>query len=231
MKLGNIRKPLLPILGTIAVGVIGSAIWDFVAKPGLTTLSRVVLNTLTFGSQSVKDQAYANAALDPAPLPSLLLIIFLTVIPLLVALRMALTEYYQPYLRSIRMKRYAPLKARAQQDLSDEEKIKLAENLLALDNSMKRRRRHLANEVIAIGTVTWLFFVTGTMVLNQSILIKRTFEANLNICAPYLSDQQVKTFRAHFSAMSTKEDYLKIRADLMKFANKNKLTLHSREVW
>jgi hypothetical protein len=61
--------------GTIALALLGSALWDFLIKPGLTGTWSNVLAFLTFGSKTIRDSVYAFAALDPSSLPALLLIV------------------------------------------------------------------------------------------------------------------------------------------------------------
>src|SRR5438093_12386009 len=66
MKFG--RKTTLgcgAVLGTIVLGAIGSGVWEMVARPGVSKFGHFVLFLFTFGSQRLKDVAYAAASLDP----------------------------------------------------------------------------------------------------------------------------------------------------------------------
>ena len=57
------------------MGLISTGLWDLLFKPGLTHVGRVFLTVITLGSETMRDGAYASAALDPTPLPSLMLLL------------------------------------------------------------------------------------------------------------------------------------------------------------
>ena len=57
------------ILGAIILGAIGSGLWDMLAKPGLGTVGRLLLNIVTLGSKTIRDAAYSSAALNPTAMP------------------------------------------------------------------------------------------------------------------------------------------------------------------
>src|SRR5258706_15731169 len=84
------RTPLIPARGekwlrraiwTIAViifyHVVGAALWEEIARPGLSRFGRLLLSIATFGSVKIRDSAYASAALDPTPLAPLVLVTIL----------------------------------------------------------------------------------------------------------------------------------------------------------
>jgi len=57
------------------------------------------------------------------------------------------------------------------------------------------------------------------------------FNANLNICAPYLSDSEEERFRAHFASIKVKADYLIIDEEFHKVAAENGCSLVDIKTW
>src|SRR2546423_480145 len=84
------------ILGAIILGAIGSGLWDMLAKPGLGTVGRLLLNIVTLGSKTIRDAAYSSAALNPTALPSLIFLAVGSFLPLYLAFRVFLKEYITP---------------------------------------------------------------------------------------------------------------------------------------
>src|SRR5205807_1241025 len=140
---------------TIILGAIGSGVWDSLAKPGLSRFGRIILNTVTLGSESARDSAYSSAALDPTPIAPLLIILILSFIPLVIAIFVALIEF----------------------------------------------------------------------------IFRNIFFANMNICAPYMSEFEEKRFRARFSSVNTKADYQVIDHELRELAAKNGVSLLDYSLW
>jgi len=77
---GN-KRAVLAVIGAIILGAIGSGLWEMIAKPGLSSLGRLFLTLVTFGSESARNNAYADAALDPTAIPSLVLLLQFSAIP------------------------------------------------------------------------------------------------------------------------------------------------------
>lgn len=94
------RRPALVVAGTVLLGIVGSGLWDVVAKPGLGWLGRATLNIITFGSEFVRDAAYVSAALDPTPLSSLVLMVLLVPLPLAFRMFVLSVEFLYPWLRT-----------------------------------------------------------------------------------------------------------------------------------
>lgn len=69
------KKAPATIIGVLLFAVVGSALYDFLIKPGINIFSNTLFNFLTFGSQSIKDYSFNTAALDPTSMPSLVLLI------------------------------------------------------------------------------------------------------------------------------------------------------------
>ena len=52
------NKKLLAILGAILLGIVGNALWEYMAKPLLFLSRDTLLNIATLGIQSFKDECY-----------------------------------------------------------------------------------------------------------------------------------------------------------------------------
>jgi hypothetical protein len=70
------RSPVT-VVGIILLSITATVVYDLAVKPGLSSAGRFFLNIMTLGSQKVQDTAYAEAAIDPTPVTSLILLLFL----------------------------------------------------------------------------------------------------------------------------------------------------------
>ncbi len=68
------KQAPITVIGVLVLGIVGSTLYDLLVKPGLSTFGRFCLDVITLGSQTVKDYAYASAALDPTPVTNLYLL-------------------------------------------------------------------------------------------------------------------------------------------------------------
>ena len=71
------KHPLVALLATIVVGSLGSGFWDIAVKPGIGWVGSALLNIITLGSESIRDNAYAAATMEPTSIPSLKLYLLL----------------------------------------------------------------------------------------------------------------------------------------------------------
>lgn len=69
-------------LWVVILGMVGTALWEMFVRPGLSHGGRVFLTLFTLGSSTIRDYAYANAALDPFPLASVLLLLGVLTLPI-----------------------------------------------------------------------------------------------------------------------------------------------------
>ena len=207
------RRVIVTILGTLLLGAAGSGLWDIVFKPSLTKGGRLILTVLTLGSDRIRDLAYESAALDPTPVSSLVMVIQLSAIPFLIAITVGFVEFGAPRLR-----------------------LKLESKIVSDQSSGKSDPRQRFSRRMAVFIIVWsvifgIFTYTSAKVLNQSILIWRTFHADLAICAPVLSQEQQKLFSARFASMRTRAEYKEIHEDLAGVASSAGLKLIPNELW
>lgn len=219
------KKFLTPktILGTIALtlllGILSSALWDLLFKPGITKFGRILLSIATFGSATIKDFAYAGAALDPTPIPALLVVVLASWAPIFIVALLLGTMHGH---RSADKAFEEAKKVTA----GDFEKLKEV-----MEARITRLQRLLKRFVGVVLIIVSMFTITTSTVLNQSVAVWRTFHADLAICAPHLTPLEEKQFRARFASMTTRAEYLAISNDLQQVAAKNGVKLLNIQLW
>lgn len=188
----------ITIIGVIGIGIIGNILYDLVIKPGLSESGRFILNTITLGSTTIRDYAYAQAAIDPTSVSSLFLLLIITALPFAFIVNKTLF------------------------------KVPVIKNTLANKDSGK-------STIKAIFTL--MYYILPVIVLimflihNQSVAIWRTFNANLNIVAPYITEKQKIELVSEFSSMESKNNYLQVDSIFQKIAKDKNLTLRDIDLW
>lgn len=228
-KKHRIRNWILGTLGALVIGAAGSGLWDLLAKPGLTWMGRSVLNVLTLGSDTIRDSAYQDAALNPGAVPALMsLITFNAVVfgGVFGAMAASLS-------RIRRMNQALDKRGDAVEEKQDGSGEKAQEEIEILAEERVRARRHERQGyfILTMLGAVFVFLMINELRINQSVLIWRTFTTNLAICAPYLSDQQEKELRAQFSAMRTRADYQPISDRFQQLAASHGLRLVDVSLW
>ena len=238
-KISNSKKAIGAALITILIGAIGSGVWDIVAKPGLSKLGRLVLTIITFGSESVKDSAYASAAMDPTPLSSLVVLSIVTTIPLALT---ALTFYALITARRSPPKTPPINRQGASGGNLDESKDKtpqeevsdLEVRLHKLEQEVVRsylRLKRFAIITIVFFLLTYVTAQVGLAILNQAVLIRRVFTTNLAIAAPFLSDEEEEQYRAKFASLKTRAEYVELDDKLRRVTSQHGVSLLPYSLW
>lgn len=226
----NWRHPVLILVGTIVVGAIGSGLWDVGIKPSLLWLGQRLLDVVTFGSTTAKDNAYAAAALDQTAAPAARVnasVIALMCSPLLFFLMIEF-GLFPTALRTL-----LPQQPHKDDPTEDEIETRLS-RLEEFGERLGETRRKLVfirRVLLAIFGLLIGFILTQHTIDNQSLLIWRSFHADLTQCAPYLENVEEEQIRAHYASMRRKEDYVKILQRFKEIADKHDLTLYSMELW
>jgi len=214
--------------GAVLLAVVGNGVWDLLARPGLTTVGRAVLNFVTFGSNAVKDAAYSSAALDPYPVSALLILLFLVSIPFSLMLARPVIDRWRRERRHLGMRALKVLRMEQDGDpRAADERTKLTSELNARARRVQRRFV-VASLILVVGGIA---AYTTAGVISQAVLIRRVFLADLAICAPFISPQQEREFRASFAAVSRRSEFLEIHARLQAAARANGVSLRSEELW
>lgn len=213
-------KYLWAIAGTIVLGAIGSGVWEMIAKPGLSSAGRFFLNIITFGSTTIKDWAYETASFDPYPLPALL--VQACVVWLITALiSFKATVYFAKLLLS-RRKRDNDSESTPLVALSNGELVH------PIDNRLEDLKRGTSVMVFVIPVIG---FIAGGAVINQAILVKRSFETNMAICAPALSLQEEKILRSRYASIRTKSQHAMLVSDLERLCQSKGVALRDFPTW
>lgn len=208
------------ILGAIILGAIGSGVWNLLFEPGLNRGKRILLSIVTLGSSTARDQAYQSAALDPTPIPTLILLLLVVVI--LICASSFMIGFTGGAIFAMRRR-----PATADQEASVE----------AEDKSVAKRRHGFRRVTFMGGLLTALAFgfaltaLASFMVANQAVLIWRTFNANIEVLSPHLSPLEEKAMRGRFRKIRSKSDYEKIRVELENIAAKSGEKLWDPELW
>lgn len=209
-------KAPLTIAGVVLIGVVGSAIYDAIVKPGFNMVSKVFFDLITFGSQTVRDYAFSNAALDPTALPSML--IFLT-----------MSGMFLGVILIVNLKG----RRRGKKPISSSSEVSMSGKIVQKDFSeldMKKARRNRYLDWFIDGLMIAMLFITITVV-NQSILVWRVYNANEKIIAPYVTSSDLLKIKSQFSQIKTEKEYKVLFEAMQSVALKNKIELRSESTW
>jgi hypothetical protein len=198
----------LGLCGLVVVGALGSGFWEVAVKPGLSVGGRFALNLLSLGSETIRDYAYRNAALDPTPVAALQML-FLGA-GCLVSFNFA---------SALRL--WLRMRARGEEPSA---RATRRESLLP-----KMKRFLLVSGALSI--ITGIVLIVGLVVQSQAVLIWRVFHTNLAILAPYLSEDDEERMNARFRSIATRAEYVEIDEQMREVADANGRRLASEEVW
>jgi len=220
--------PLLTLVGTILIGAIGSGLWEIGIKPSLIWSGQLALDIITFGSTAAKDNAYKAAALDQTSIPAARLYamtIGLFSAPLVVFLM------YEFGMSPNRIRRIALSNSTTEEHHTFDERLSRIEEITEQLKGYRKRLAIVRRSLLVILGVLIGFVFVRHMIHNQSLLIWRSFNADLKQCAPYLTPDEEELIEAQFAAIQTKKDYSKILGEFAKIADKNHIVLHSTSLW
>lgn len=201
-------------IGTVILGAIGSGVWDVLAKPGLSSLGRLFLSILSFGSTRVRDYAYENAALDPYPMPAVLLSGALAGAMLVIG-----TLFVMLTLAALRTKND---EVKSGHDTNEANSSRISKQISV-------RRRVLVAVTIMLSLIIVELYVS--LAISVAVSLKRTFESNILICSPLLSTPEEKRFRAQFAAIRTKTDYEALDASFRSLCTSRGARLRELSLW
>jgi hypothetical protein len=216
LSLQSLGRIALAGMGAVLVGAIGSGVWDVVAKPGLSRIAVGILTVITFGSETVRDLPYASAALNPFPLPTLLLLgVMVLAIPALIVYVLFET-FVKPRLRRRRQEQAERIRAAA--DTPDNGEIAVAR--------WRTTRFYFAAIVLAVYlSLIFGFAYASFAVVNQAVLVRRVFEANFDIVAPHISVDERLRIRSEFAQMTNRADWNALNSKLGGIAKSAGVTL------
>ena len=226
------KHPLVALLATIVVGSLGSGFWDIAVKPGIGWVGSALLNIITLGSESIRDNAYAAATMEPTSIPSLklylLLLCFLST-PILFSLLLPSINPRKVARHVVR--REGDSETDVGTDPPEDSDLSWAETFFA--GLLINRKRVLRFRLIAVAIVGILLGIMfyEFAVMNQSVLIWRAFNSDIRSCAPFLSEEEEEVIWSQFAQVKTKSDYGEILDRLQSIAAQNELSLYSERLW
>lgn len=167
----RVAKLALGLIGTLVLGAMGSGLWEIVFRPGLTRFGDFLISLSTSANSAV----YTTAALDPTPVPGLVVLLLLVQIPALMAMWFIHLGFVKPLIERRLEADFERIRSEAA-DLPDSDDI-VARNL--------RRRLRIA---ACVGAAVMLLFSSVTIyaytIENKAVIIWRVFHQNLDICRP-----------------------------------------------
>lgn len=204
----NGKGLVVTVVSAIILGAIGSGIWEIMFKPGLSSLGAFFSNM----SVDFNNNIFASAALNPQPLPGLILILLFCTIPLFFCSLFLFKGFVQIPLENF-------FDAHFDYRHSTEK----------LYQAQEKRFLRLRQLICVVGILTSMFFamiaLKGFALQNEATYVWRVFHKNLEICAPFTSDLEIKKINAHFRSMKNKSDYRSIKYELNKIASESEFFL------
>ena len=204
---------ILYILLTLILGALGSGFWETVFKPVFFRIGRLLLQVVTLGMSSARDNIYRDIATRPTYKPALFFVGFVS-FAFTVFLGAAAAEYQHTYFEEdeqVTSARYeAKFKQMSPQEL-EKEKQRLASKILEL-------KKDLALIFLTFGL---LGFVVTTLVYAKYKYVSAAiayFDQLMAICGPYISLEDEKAFRSSFAQMTRRDDYPRIVEKLKEHA-------------
>jgi len=181
------------ILAGIGIAILGAAAYDYLAKPAGTLL----LATYSSISESVRDQIYWDAALDPRTGVTeqslshvLFLFLFLLLGPMLSIAFIIARDLRKPS---------NPVPPNTE------------------EQPQQAKERNIARRALVT-----IFVAAAALTLN--VYIEGTFHTNLARCAPHISEAERLKFLADFTTMQNRRDYERIDAKLRTIAQQKGFT-------
>jgi hypothetical protein len=204
MNLPAKTKIVLGVIGSLVIGALGSGLWSWMFEPVLSRVGKGILNLVTLGISSLKDNVYSTAAQGLHEVPSLHVHLF--VITIMVTLPLTISVFGLLLLR--------------------QKSATAARRSL----SRGRLRQLILLYVFFICVFGSSLFVTF-LLNNQANLTVTHFQQSLRICRPYMTPNEYIRFESDFAQMRKRDDYLRLSDSLGAVARKNNETLPKFEPW
>lgn len=212
------------IAGALLLAILGSALWEYLARPGLSTIGRLALTVVTLGSDTIRDSAYRDAALDSFPLPSLTLIFLATTGILAWCTHIMGKIYRGPTRRQMPSERQIA-------EMSPKEREELRRSLEEEGARLDKRIGRLRRVIVALLTPVIIIPAVQGFRINQAVLIRRVMLADLTICEPFIEEGELKRLKSHFAQVRTRGEFLAVHSQLERVAKKNSVRLSGISLW
>ncbi len=231
MRVNGWKKWLIGTIGTIAIGAVGSGIWDLALKPIVQRTGQLILTVATLGSATVKDEIYREAAKglhEAASQESLILITWLFMISAVI-----LWVIFLLRLKEDPFDTEEPKTFRTAEE-AEAETIRLKAEIASMRAASVGLRKR--TRIVALCLLVELLLVGG----GQSISALKITEANraytffaqsMVICGPYIDDQKGRILKSRFALIQGRAGYIDVTNSLRKIAQLNHLQLPNFRPW
>ena len=196
------------IVATIFLGAVGSGIWELMFRPGLSTAGALLASIST----RFESEVYSTAALDPTPVPGLILLLMVCSLPFLAAIMLLMVAFVDPVI--VRM--------------VAKSKKKMLEGATTKEHRFRllsRRRKAVAliaaTMLFGFGAISYV----GYTLENEATIVWRTFNANFEVVAAHQTEPENKGLRAQFRQMKNKADFERLQTQMNQAAQRNGASL------
>jgi hypothetical protein len=190
----NFRRLAGTVVATIFLGAVGSGIWEIMFRPGLSTAGALLASISTRFEQEI----YSTAALDPTPVPGLILLLMLCLLPLFVATSFFMLAFVEPVI--------ARMVAKSTKKMLEGVSTREHRNRM-----LNRRRKGVALLGMMVMGVFGTLTYVGFALQNEATMVWRTFNANLEVVAARQTDSETKLLRAQFRQMKNRADFERLQ--------------------
>lgn len=200
------------VIGTVFLGALGSGLWDAIFRPGIGSIARY----FTRLSSTLDNQIFTSAALNPEPVTPLLLLMTLLIAPTAIGSWFFFKGFINlPLSRLLDKRINTTLSIAATRDKQERYLINMLRTTGLLGTLLS----------IAILFTLWL----GISVQNESVLVWRKFNQNLDICAPYMDTEQKTLLRSAFRQIKSRNDFVQIQHTLDNISSQHDIKLNWNE--
>jgi hypothetical protein len=214
------RKGLRALVGALSVGVLGSAMYEFVFRPGLSVFGKTCLSLVTLGSSAVRDSVYADATFDPTGLASLEVLKIFCAAYIMAMLVLSIAAHRSAKRLLNREAAKAQGATFVQLLVSD-----------ATAGWIWRHPRALARVMIAGNLLMAIAVATQITMKSESMHIWRVFHRDLAVIVAVTSNEEANAFRSRFARMRKRQEYVSLRGDMMACAKRRGLALEPLSTW
>lgn len=202
------KNKLLPVLGALILGALGSGLWELI-KPIFLWASSASLNIVTLGLDSLRDGLYTEAASQSIARTS-----GLTLSLIVSSMAGVYIAFVLPLWGVGRKKTNFPAIA----DDADEDQ--LAEYALQLDLiGAEIRIKRLWLSIVVSLSISFVYFIA-----QRAIYIDRAQSHVNHLCiivAPFIEQNELAKMRSAFALVESRDDYLKVLSDLERAAHEH----------
>jgi len=210
-----VRRLFFGAVVALALHLVAVATWEEIAKPGLGRLGRAVAGAATLGSTQLKDAAYRSAALDPSPLPGLILLQIVGSVPL-----GAFTAFFIMFYR-----RATSGSARSQFDR------RASKAGVSVDEYLLRTLKRLSMTGVVLCVTLAILVTVIFTTIEQATLIRRVFNSDMARLGAKISEGEERELMAQFASIETRADYVALRVKLDQIANARNVRLSRIKTW